>query len=682
VDLNTFIQPKFLLQLLPPPSDWKGPIEHVTGLGGYPWHKKIEAAGIGYQNFVRRMRGETIEDKSAKEDAEEAEGADISNEDKQRFHPKKHKKTLELSEDPYEIMGLNNLRWRATDDDIRVAFRKLVIIYHPDKMEQNERTEGDDEIFKKISKANDTLTDPKKRRALDSTDEFDDSIPTGNEKGDFFAVFSPVFHRFSRWSITQPAPLLGEISLSYEETMKFYEFWYSFKSWRDFSFEDEYDVNDAESRDERRWMERQNERERRKHKKEESARIFKLTETAERLDPRIKKQRDELLNEKKKRKDMKNEYARKQKEEVEKKAQMERELKEQEDKKKAEELEIQKKQRQNEAKKLKNLRSKLRSLAKSNTIQFVPSKEEDVELLCNRLTPQKLTAIVEALDQGIPESAKLFEDEVNAIRDEDEKKRIAALAASSPSITASPTAATKAWTDEELSLLARGIAKYPGGVPCRWQVIAEFVGSRSQKEVIAKSKEGTYASSKPPAYQEEDAFNRFAKNKKKLDHDISSDISVRLDDSSAASASSTSSSTTSSTSSSPSQSPSQQKKQKQKTSTPSTSSSTPSSKSSTTTSSSKSTPTPSSKSTPSSASNSTAPSSTTSASESPAPAKEVEWTAEEQKALEKALVAFPASIDNRWEKIAVAVPGKTKKDCILRFKYLVTKIREKEGKPI
>jgi len=40
--------------------------------------------------------------------------------------------------------------------------------------------------LKKISKANDMLTDPKKRRTVDSKDEFDDSIPTGNEKKEFF----------------------------------------------------------------------------------------------------------------------------------------------------------------------------------------------------------------------------------------------------------------------------------------------------------------------------------------------------------------------------------------------------------------------------------------------------------------------------------------------------------------
>ena len=31
--------------------------------------------------------------------------------------------------------------------------------------------------------------------------------------------------------------------------------------------------------------------------------------------------------------------------------------------------------------------------------------------------------------------------------------------------------------------------KFPGGVPNRWKVIAEFIGNRTQKEVIARAQE-------------------------------------------------------------------------------------------------------------------------------------------------------------------------------------------------
>jgi len=136
-----------------------------------------------------------------------------------------------------------------------------VLQYHPDK-----NVDIDDTIFKKITTATNVLSDPKQRRAYDSQDDFDDTIPNGSE-GDFYVVFKDAFERFGRWSSIRPLPNIGDDNTPYEEIKKFYDFWFSFKSWRDFSGEDEFDVKEAESRDEKRWMERQNERERRKKKK-------------------------------------------------------------------------------------------------------------------------------------------------------------------------------------------------------------------------------------------------------------------------------------------------------------------------------------------------------------------------------------------------------------------------------
>lgn len=45
------------------------------------------------------------------------------------------------------------------------------------------------------------------------------------------------------------------------------------------------------------------------------------------------------------------------------------------------------------------------------------------------------------------------------------------------------------WTNEELSLLSKAIVKFPGGTTNRWKFIAEFIGNRTQKEVIAKAQE-------------------------------------------------------------------------------------------------------------------------------------------------------------------------------------------------
>ncbi|CAB1346221.1 unnamed protein product, partial [Coregonus sp. 'balchen'] len=53
-----------------------------------------------------------------------------------------------------------------------------------------------------------------------------------------------------------------------------------------------------------------------------------------------------------------------------------------------------------------------------------------------------------------------------------------------------------------------------------------------------------------------------------------------------------------------------------------------------------------------------------------AEANTASWTTEEQKLLEQALKTYPVSTPERWEKIAAAVPGRTKKDCMKRYKVL------------
>jgi len=50
-----------------------------------------------------------------------------------------------------------------------------------------------------------------------------------------------------------------------------------------------------------------------------------------------------------------------------------------------------------------------------------------------------------------------------------------------------------------------------------------------------------------------------------------------------------------------------------------------------------------------------------------------EWSADEQKLLELALVNFPATLGKeRWTRIAQTIPGRNKKECLDRYKYLVS----------
>lgn len=67
-----------------------------------------------------------------------------------------------MEKDYYKILGVNKT---ATDDEIKSAYRKLAMKYHPDK---NPGDKVAEEKFKEIAEAYDVLGDPKKRKEYDN----------------------------------------------------------------------------------------------------------------------------------------------------------------------------------------------------------------------------------------------------------------------------------------------------------------------------------------------------------------------------------------------------------------------------------------------------------------------------------------------------------------------------------
>ena len=49
-------------------------------------------------------------------------------------------------------------------------------------------------------------------------------------------------------------PDVGDEDTPYNVVDKFYDFWFSFKSWREFPHDDEEDIEQAESREEKRCL--------------------------------------------------------------------------------------------------------------------------------------------------------------------------------------------------------------------------------------------------------------------------------------------------------------------------------------------------------------------------------------------------------------------------------------------
>eukprot|EP00096_Caligus_rogercresseyi_P011468 TRINITY_DN4510_c0_g1_i2.p1 TRINITY_DN4510_c0_g1~~TRINITY_DN4510_c0_g1_i2.p1 ORF type:complete len:499 (+),score=199.38 TRINITY_DN4510_c0_g1_i2:50-1546(+) len=54
------------------------------------------------------------------------------------------------------------------------------------------------------------------------------------------------------------------------------------------------------------------------------------------------------------------------------------------------------------------------------------------------------------------------------------------------------------------------------------------------------------------------------------------------------------------------------------------------------------------------------------------------WTQQQQKALESALAALPKGVTERWDRIASKVPGKSKAQCMLRFKTIAEELKKRK----
>ncbi len=55
-----------------------------------------------------------------------------------------------------------------------------------------------------------------------------------------------------------------------------------------------------------------------------------------------------------------------------------------------------------------------------------------------------------------------------------------------------------------------------------------------------------------------------------------------------------------------------------------------------------------------------------------------DWSQQQQVALESALQQFPKGSQERWERIASKVPGKTKEQCMVRFKSIAEMVKKKK----
>lgn len=309
--------------------------------------------------------------------------------------------------DLYKLFEINEA---ATPEQIKKQYRKLALIHHPDKQgEKDEKEESKkkdkkglskkDMIFVQIQEGYEILSDTTKRRQYDSTLDFDDAVPEKvDAKVGFYTTFGQVFNRNARFSTRRPVPELGDESTDLAKVHKFYDWWFSFETWRDFSMHDEYNLDDAEMREEKRWMDRQNARIRKKYENDEHRRILKLVENAERLDPRLQAERDAKEAEKR---EAKEKRAQMKQEEEEAKKRKEEERRQQEEREKAEQEEKERQERE-KRKDLKQVAKTLRQRLK----KFVQGKckldgveTNDLQDMCLDLEADALEEVCERLEK-------------------------------------------------------------------------------------------------------------------------------------------------------------------------------------------------------------------------------------------------------------------------------------------
>jgi len=541
---------------------------------------------------------------------------------------------LELQEiDYYQVLHLP-CRPTITPDDVKKAYRKACLLYHPDKSGRGE----EDAVFLKVKAAFETLSTQK--QAYDSTEmPFDDSLPSENPS-DFFQEYGPVFERNLHFDArllpskqndsnkkrnkrassarnNKKPPSLGDENTSIEEVHEFYDYWTHFESWRDFSLqaarelETEDHLENAESRYEKRWYQKEIDRHAKKLKQQEVARITALVERAMAADPRLIQERKRLIEEKeRKQREREEEALNKKKREEEARIAEERRV-EEEKKRKAEEK-LQKEKEKKMFRKCKQAFRRYVSEALKELLEREHALEDEVDLICNELDRLQLTGFNEKLDsKPAPEVVSLVKKQAEDLRsgasqkngeevtDEATSKidnvneKSAVKAANGSSSTPSSSSSSKVkvpFTKEELSALAKGVKKFPPGGANRWDQIAHYVNNLCRPA--------------DPRTKEEciETFNQVNKTVKAQRNGGSTAVPAK-----------------------------------------------------------------------------TAEAANTETSKPPEE-NSSGWSSEQDQQLQNGLAKYPATMEKneRWTKIAQEVPGKSKKECVQRFKEIRNAIKAKK----
>ncbi|KAL7701621.1 DnaJ domain/Zinc-finger of C2H2 type/Zinc-finger double-stranded RNA-binding [Lotmaria passim] len=210
----------------------------------------------------------------------------------------------------YEVLGVER---KATYDEIRTAYKKKSLQYHPDKNYGNQEEAA--HLFKEVQNAYSVLSDEDERAWYDSHREailrggdgtndpdelnlyeyFTGSCFDGFDDGEsgFYTVYRRAFdlvieEEADYDSRAKSWPGFGDSSSAWADVLKFYNHWRNFSTYKTFSWKDEYKVNEMEDRYSRRMAGRINSKARDGAKKEYVRTVQSLAQFVYRRDPRVK----------------------------------------------------------------------------------------------------------------------------------------------------------------------------------------------------------------------------------------------------------------------------------------------------------------------------------------------------------------------------------------------------------
>jgi len=447
----------------------------------------------------------------------------------------------ELKEiDYYKVLHLP-CRPTITPDDVKKAYRKSCLKYHPDKSGRGE----EDAVFLKVKVAFETLSTLKK--AYDSTEmPFDESIPSEKEiaKRDFFQLWEPVFklnlhfdsrllpssksnggnkrnNRRSSGSSRnmknkskkmQGPPSLGDVDTPIEEVHEYYDYWIHFESWRDFSLqaarelETQEHLDNAESRYEKRWFQKEIDRAAKKLKQQEVARITLLVEKAMASDPRLIQEKKRLIEEKERKQQQRKQDAI-DKKEAEEEAKLAEQQKAAEEKKRKTEEKMTREQEKKKVRKAKQAFKKYVGAALKELEQKEYALENEVDLICAKLNRLKLTKLNSHLEAKSASDVvaivkKRSENITNGVHEEGDdeeadngnnvgnsfcvpttnvsttnKQSHEETIAPSPTSSTSAKKKTLPFSKDEMTALAKGAKKFPPGGANRWDQISHYINN-------------------------------------------------------------------------------------------------------------------------------------------------------------------------------------------------------------